>query len=91
MFLSGDSHEDSNGASSSSFFVLFLLQWIQLKLLVLIVVLSLFQRFSHADAPLNHPALVIFVSGVLKISQKICVSIIYPFKISRGCYLIQAF
>ena len=31
MFLPGDSHEDSNGASSSSFFILFLLRWFQLK------------------------------------------------------------
>ena len=32
MFLSGDSQEDTNGASSSSFFVLFILRWIQFKL-----------------------------------------------------------
>ena len=31
MFLSGDSHEDTNGASSSLFFVSFLLRWINFK------------------------------------------------------------
>ena len=36
MFLPGDSHEDSNGASSSSLFTRFLLRWIQIKLSVLI-------------------------------------------------------
>ena len=32
MLLSGDPKKDSNGASSSPFFVLFLLRWIQVKL-----------------------------------------------------------
>ena len=59
MFLSGDSQEDTNGASSSSFS--FLLRWIQFKFSVLITFLSLFQMFSHAGAPLNHPPLAIHV------------------------------
>src|SRR3954469_11535440 len=31
MFLSGDSQQDTNGALTSSFFILFLLRWIQFK------------------------------------------------------------
>ena len=57
MFLSSDSREDSNGASSSSFFILFLLRWIQYKLSVLIIFFFSFQVLSYAGAPLNHSLL----------------------------------
>ena len=57
MFLSGDSQEDTNGASSSSFS--FLLRWIQFKLCRSYPFLV--QMFSHAGAPLNHPPLAIHV------------------------------
>ena len=39
--------------------LLFLLQWIQFKLSVLIVFFSSFQMLSHAGVPLNHPLLVL--------------------------------
>ena len=59
MFLSGDSQEDTNGASSSSFS--FLLRWIQFKFSGLITFFSLFQMLSHVGASLNHPPLAIHV------------------------------
>ena len=59
MFLSGDSQEDTNGASSSSFS--FLLRWIQFKFSGLITFLSLFQMLSHVGASLNHPPPAIYV------------------------------
>ena len=55
------SHEDTNGASSLLFFVLFLLRWTQVKLSVLIVFFSSFQMLSHVGASLNHPPLAIHV------------------------------
>src|SRR3954469_22964496 len=45
MFVSGDSQDDTNGASSSSFFVLFLLRRFQFKRCR--SYLSLFQMFFH--------------------------------------------
>src|SRR3954469_10065675 len=58
MFLSGDSQEDTNGALTSSLFVLFLLRWIQFKLCrsYLFLVSNV---FSRTGAPLNHPLLAI--------------------------------
>ena len=81
MFLSGDFHEDSNGASSSSFFVLFLLRWIQFKLLVLIISFPRFKRLLI----LVHLLIIHFslfnCSGVLKISRRF----VFPFSI-RSSY-----
>ena len=89
MFLSGDSHEDSNGASSLSFFDLFssLVDPIQA---LLIISFSSFQIPSHVGAPLNHPLLLLYCSGVLKISQKARLVIQDPFNIFHDFYLIQA-
>ena len=53
MFLSGDSQEDFNGASSVLFFVLFFSGGFNSSFLDHI--LSSFQMFSLAGAPLNHP------------------------------------
>ena len=94
IFLSGDAHKDTNGASSSSLFILFLLRWIQFKILVLIISFPCFRSFII-------PVLIIFIhfslfnySGVLKMSQKICVPIISPSKnlsrmLSHPSYLTQ--
>ena len=46
MFLSGDSQEDSNGASSSSLFTRSLLWWIQIKLSVFDHILFLISNVS---------------------------------------------
>ena len=86
MFLSGDSHEDTNGASSSSFFVSF--------------IFSGGFKSSFGDLTLSSfqclliPVLLIFIhfllficSGVLKKSQKIRVSTLHSFKLFQGCYL----
>ena len=73
MFLPGDSHQDPNGASSSSLFILFLLRWIQFKLSVLIIFLFSFLMLSHADAPLNHSLLPIHLFWSAEdISQDLC-------------------
>ena len=61
MFLFGDSQEDTNRGSSSSFFVSFILRWNQFKRLVLIISLSLFSMFSHAGAILNRSPLAILL------------------------------
>ena len=91
MFLPGVSHNDTNGASSSSFFILFLLRWIQFKLLVLIV---FFPHFKCLLIPVHliiiHFSLYI-CSEVLKKSQKIHVSTLHSFNLFRRCFLIQAF
>ena len=58
MFLPGDSHEDSNGASVHHYLP-FLLWWIQFKLSIFIIFLSSFLMFSHDDAPLYHSSLAI--------------------------------
>ena len=73
MFLSGDSQEYTNGASSSLFFVSFPLRWIQFKLSIFIIFLSLFLMLSHADAPLNHSLLPIHLFWSAEdISQDLC-------------------
>ena len=55
MFLSGDSQEDTNGALNSSFFVIFFSGGFNSSFVDHI--LSSFQMFSHAGAPLNHSLL----------------------------------
>ena len=88
MFLSGDSQEDTNGATSLLFFVSFLLRWIQFKLCRS----YLFPPFKCFLMPV-HLLIIHFspfiCSGVLKISQKTHGYILDPFKLFRGCYLIQ--
>ena len=68
MFLSGDSHEDSNGASSSSFS--FFSSPVVSSQALLIISFSSFQIPSQAGAPLNYPLLLFYCSGVLKISRR---------------------
>ena len=88
MFLSGDSHEDSNGASSSSFLVLFFSGGTNSRFVDHI--LPSFQMFSHAGAILNHSRSLFYCSGVLKISRRFVFSTLLSFKLFfRGCYLIQ--
>ena len=74
MVLPGDSHEDSNGASSSSLFTRFLLRWIQIKLLVLIShPFSSFQMCSYGGAPHNHSPLAIqLFRSAEDISEDLC-------------------
>ena len=55
--LPGGSHEDA--LLVRHFSLIFLLRWIQFEFSVLIIFFSLFQMFSHAGAPLNHPLLTI--------------------------------
>ena len=47
-------HEDAHVTSSFSFFILFLLRWIQFKLSVLIIFPSSFEVFSYVGSSLNH-------------------------------------
>ena len=55
------SHEDTNGASSLSFFVLLSSSVVSMQAFGVDRNLSSFQMFSHAGAPLNHPPLAIHV------------------------------
>ena len=60
-------------SSSFSFFILFLLRWIQFKLSVLIIFPSSFQVFSYAGVSLNHSPLAIQLSrSVEDISEDSC-------------------
>ena len=58
MFLPGDAHEDSNGASSLSFFVLLSSPVDSIQALW-IIFFSSFQMPSHTGAPHNHSLLAI--------------------------------
>ena len=89
MFLSGDSQEDTNGALTSSLFVLFLLQWTKFKPSMLVIFISLFQMLSHADAARNHSALAIHLfRSVEHISEDSC----FPFSIrSRDFEVVISF
>ena len=84
MLLPGESHEDTNGASSSSFFILDSSQDLSIipfycfKCLLMLVHLIII-----------HSSLFI-CSGVLKISQKTRLVIQDQFNLFRGCYLILA-
>ena len=62
MLLSGDSQEDTNGASILSFFVLFFFSGGFNSSLV-DHILSSFQMFSHVVAPLNLSPLAIHLFG----------------------------
>ena len=59
MLLSGDSQEDTNGASSLLFFVLFSSPVDSSQAFGVDHILILVQMFSHAGAPLNHSLLAI--------------------------------
>ena len=73
------SHEDTNGALTSSLFVLFLLQWIKFKLCRSYIFL-----ISNVFLVPVHLLIIHFslfnCSGVMKISQKIQVSILNSLK-----------
>ena len=81
-------------ASSSSFFVLFLLWWIQCKLSVLIISFSLVHMLSMLEVltkdSLNLSLLAIELFRSAEDISKIRVSTLLSFKLFRGCYLIQA-
>ena len=81
MFLPGDAHEDFNKVSSSPLFILFLLRWNQFKLSVLIIFFSVFQCFLMPVQFLIVHLSLFYCSGVLKISQKIRVPTLNPFKL----------
>ena len=95
MFLPGDSHEDSNGASSSSLFTHFLLRWIQIKLWCSSYPLfSSFQIPSHAGAPHIHSFLAIQLFRSAKdISEDSCLHSAFVQALSRmyphSSHLIQ--
>ena len=93
MLLSGDSQEDTNGATSLLFFVSLLLWWFNFKFRCWSYLFLLFHISSHVNF-LSKVLLFIhlaqFISGVWKISWKIHVSILNLFKLFWVCYLIQA-
>ena len=94
MFLSGDSQEGTNGASSVLFFVLFSSPVDSIQALSIISLSSFSNVFSCWKFLSKHlliTNIVILVSGVLKISQKIQVSIRNPFKLFRGLTLFKPF
>ena len=73
MFLSGDFPRRCSTVLSSSSLLLFLLRWIQFKLSVLIIFLSLCQMLSHAGAPLNLSLLAIHLFWSAEdISEDLC-------------------
>jgi hypothetical protein len=90
MFLSSDTSWRCLGVSSSSFFILLFISggfnssfqcWPYCFPRLKCFLMTVHLLFIH---------LSLFISRVLKISQKSCVSILNPFKLLRGCYLIQA-
>ena len=88
IFLSGDSHEDPKGTSSSSLFILFLLWWNQVKLCGSYP-FSSFQIPFLAGAPHIHPLLAIQLFRSAEDVSKIRVSTLNPFKLFGDYYLIQ--
>lgn len=93
-FRSGDYHEDAKEATSSSFFRShFLPRWTYFKLrywsyfFLTLNALLCWNSLSSLSCLFNSQYLF---SGVFKISQKIRVFILNPFKLFRGYYLIQA-
>ena len=92
MFLSGDSHEDSNGASSSSFLIPFSSSVDSSQVLLIIP----FSSFQYLLMPVH----LIFIhfslfncSGVLKIFQRfvfsLCIHSSYFEVLSYSSHLIQ--
>ena len=69
MFLSGDSHEDSNGASSSSFLIPFSSP-VDSSQVLLIIPFSSFQCLLIPVHLIIIPLLAIYCSEVLKISRR---------------------
>ena len=86
MFLPGGSHEDALQVRHSlfSFFSSgFNSSFVD-------HILSLFQMFSRAGAPLNHPLLTIQLFQSAQDTSEIHVSTLLLFQLLQGCYLIQA-
>ena len=74
MFLSGDSKEDTDGASSLLFFILFSYPVNLIQVLLLIISFSSFQIPFHAVAPLNLSLLAIqLFRSAEDISEDSCV------------------
>ena len=90
MFLPGVSHEDSNGASSSSFFVPFSPPVDSIQAFRVSLPFSSFQGFLMAVQFLIVHLSLFYCPGVLKISQKARLVFQDQFNLFRGCYLIQA-
>ena len=89
MFLSVDSHEDANEASSSSLITHSLLRWNQFKFLVLIISFSSFQIPSLAGAPHIQSFLAIQLFQSAQDIPKIRAYTLLSFKLFRGGYQIQ--
>ena len=70
MFLSGDSQEDTNGVSSSSFFILFFSDGFNSSFVDHI--LSSFQMLSHAGASHNRSPLSLHIRSAEDISEDSC-------------------
>ena len=93
IFLPGDSHEDSNGASSLSFFVLFSSPADSIRVFGVDHILFRISMFSHAVAPHNHSPLAIQLFRSAQDISKICVSTCIRSSLSRllsySSHLIQ--
>ena len=89
-FLSGVSHEDSNGDSSSSFSILFFSGGFNSSFLCWSYSFPCFKCFLMPVHLFIIHLSLLNCSGVLKISQKARLFILNPFNLFRGSYLIQA-
>ena len=87
MFLSGDSHEDSNGASSSSFLVLFFSGGFKSSFVD--HTFFLISMSSHTAAPHYHSTSRYLLFRSAQDISKIRVSTLHSFKLFRDWYLIQ--
>ena len=83
-------HEDAHEASSLPFFILFFSGGFNSSLQCWSHSFPRFKCFLMSVHLLIIHLLLFMLSGVLKISQKIRISIPNPFKLSRGCYLFWA-
>ena len=90
MFLSGDSQEDANGASSSSFFILFFSGGPIHAFGVDHIPFSSFQIPSHAGVSYIHSCLAIQLFRSAQDIPKIRAYTLLSFKLFRDCYLILA-
>ena len=89
MFASGDSHEDSNGASSSSPFTHFFFSG-GLNSSVIDHIFFLVSIPSHAGAPHIHSLLAIHLLRSVQDISKIRVSTLHSVNLFQDWYLIQA-
>ena len=87
MFLSGDSQEDTNGTSSSSFSILFISGGTKSSFVDLTPFLISMPFLT--GAPLYHSTSRYLLFRSVQDISKIPVSTLHSFKLFRGCYLIQ--